>query len=126
VAGLNCCPFRAEEHWRHHGPDGPERQVVTATTGDITQNDVTANCTTSQDDPTGKTLECGLQKLSSFSGTGVVLPFDPKWTEHWTKAWSTDTATHVLGLAITTGAVSLGGQMWFDFLMLLTGRQRAR
>lgn len=102
------------------------RQVVSATAGDITQEDLTANCTTSQKDPTGRTLDCGLQKLNSLQGAGVVLP-GPEWTTRIAKSWSWDsaTATHVLGLALTTGAVSLGGPMWFDFLMLLTGRKRA-
>lgn len=105
--------------------DADLRQVITATAGEITKNDVTANCTVKQDDPTRKTLECGLQKLTSFSGTGVVIPFSPGWSENWTKTWSKDTAaTHVIGLAITTGAVALGGPMWFDFLILLTGRKR--
>jgi hypothetical protein len=101
------------------------RQVVSATAGDITQEDLTANCTTSQKDPTGKTLDCGLQKLNSLQGAGVVLP-GPEWTTGIARSWSWDsaTATHVLGLALTTGAVSLGGPMWFDFLMLLTGRKR--
>lgn len=98
------------------------RQVVTATAGDLKQ-DLTASCTSKATDPADKTMECGLQKLNSFQGTGFVLP-GPQWTQRWGKTWEVDLPAHLAGLALTTGAVALGGPMWFDFLMLLTGRKR--
>jgi hypothetical protein len=102
------------------------RQVITATADDITKADITAGCTSAETDTTRKTLDCGLQKLAAFEGTGVVIPFSADWTNSWTKNWQSEpVATHLLGLGLTTGALALGGPMWFDFLMLLTGRKKA-
>lgn len=99
------------------------RQVVVATAGMVDPN---TQCAITEADPTLKTLRCGLQDLGTFTMTGVVIPTTDGWLKRWQASWTRDTAVaHVLGLALTTGAVALGGPMWFDFLMLLTGRKHS-
>jgi hypothetical protein len=99
------------------------RQVVVATAGQV---DPDAGCTIHESDPTKKTLECGLQDLAAFNAMRVVVPMTDGAVERWQKTWSWQTAApHLLGLAVTTGAVALGGPMWFDFLMALTGRKKS-
>lgn len=99
------------------------RQVVVATAGKV---DPDTQCDIAEKDPTVKTLKCGLQDLGTFTVTGVVIPTTDGWVNRLQMAWARETAVmHVLGLALTTGAVALGGPMWFDFLMLLTGRKRS-
>lgn len=99
------------------------RQVIVATAGKVEPD---AGCTVNESDPTKKTLECGLQDLASFNAMGVVIPMSDGAVARWQKTWSWETAApHLLGLAVTTGAVALGGPMWFDFLMLLTGRKKS-
>jgi hypothetical protein len=100
------------------------RQVVVATAGTVQPE---ADCTLNppESDPTLKTLKCGLQDLTAFDATGVVVPLTNGWTDRWKQSWTSNTVAHVLGLALTTGAIALGGPMWFDFLMLLAGRKKS-
>jgi hypothetical protein len=100
------------------------RQVVVATAGTVQPQ---ADCTLNppESDPTLKTLKCGLQDLTAFDATGVVVPLTNGWTDRWTQSWTSGTVAHLLGLALTTGAIALGGPMWFDFLMLLAGRKKS-
>ncbi len=107
--------------------DAAVRQVVNATAGDLTSDDITVGCTTTVTDPVEKTLTCGLQKLDNMSTLGVVIPMSDGWGDRWTSNWTGggNHASHVVGLAVTVGAMALGGPMWFDFLMFLTGRKKA-
>lgn len=99
------------------------RQVIVATAGKV---DPDAGCTINESDPTKKTIQCGLQDLAAFNAMGVVIPMTDGAVARWQQSWSWDTVgPHLLGLAVTTGAIALGGPMWFDFLMLLTGRKKS-
>lgn len=106
--------------------DAAVRQVVTATVGDLTSADITAGCQTTVTDPVEKTLNCGLQKLDKMATLGVVIPFSEGWSDRWSSSWTggANPVSHVLGLAVTVGAMALGGPMWFDFLMFLSGRKK--
>jgi hypothetical protein len=103
------------------------REVVAATAGQIKPN-TECDAIIPADEPAVKILKCGLEDLESFNALGVVVPFSDKWTDRlgaaWTGAQQTNVWSHALGIGITTGAVALGGPMWFDFLMLLTGRKK--
>ncbi|MEP6649819.1 MAG: hypothetical protein ABJA74_07875 [Lapillicoccus sp.] len=99
------------------------RQVVVATAGTMTPG---TGCKLDKDDATLNTLKCGLQDLSTFNAMGVVVPTTDGAWDRWKQRWTSDSPwPHLLGLALTTGAVALGGPMWFDFLMMLTGRKKS-
>ena len=87
-----------------------------------TDGGVTSDCSVEPSDP-DRELKCAREVLRTLNGLRLPVLGDWNW-DSWKASWSEGWFSHLIGLALSAGAVSLGAPFWFDVLKWLAGRRR--